>query len=176
MNNKIYTTLFILLAVFLILIVFLIWPLFREIQKNSADLVSAKNNIATLNAQTSQITNFKDNYQSYKPELDKIDQLFADPNNLIGFIEFLENTASNSQVTSKISLQPSSFGPNQTPKGAPQDFIMFQSSLQGSFSQVMDFIKKIEAGPYLVEIENLNIQNSDKKVGATLTIKVYIKK
>jgi hypothetical protein len=54
---------------------------------------------------------------------------------------------------------------------------------------VLNFLKKIEFGPYLTEIENLTIQNlvnsedksvlqdySSRKVDAVFTIKVFTKK
>ena len=177
-NNKIYiiSSVFILVSLFLVL--FFIWPLFKEIEKNSYDLVLARNNIIALEAQNNETKNFKNNYSTYKPNLDRIDQLFVDPNNPVDFIEFLESTASSSQVTSQISLPPSSSGSKQ--------FIVFQIISKGNFSNMMDFSKKIESGPYLIEIDNLTIQNSGEKsvskdyslrsVNATLMIKVFTKK
>jgi len=187
-KNKIYTILsaFILLSLFLV--VFLIWPLFKEIKKNSDDLILARSSIANLQTQINETNNFKKDYETYKADFIKIDQLFIDPNSPVDFIEFLENTASDYKITSQISLPPSS------PLNSKQ-FILLQFASKGGFSDVLSFIKKIESGPYLIEIENLSIQDapqnisgsqnnilnitdnsSSRNVEATFIIKVFIKK
>ena len=181
-KNKIYTILSIFTFAFLFLIVFFVWPLLKEIQKNSENLVSAKNSIVALNAQAKETENFKNNYESYKPNLEKIDHLFVDQANPVEFIEFLENTAASSGITSQISLPSSS----QNSEQAGQGSVIFQFSSTGSFAGVIGFTKKIETGPYLIEIENLTIQNSQeesvakdyffRKVDAKFTIKVFTKK
>lgn len=184
-NNKIYIISSVFALAALLLFVFYIWPISKEIEQNSQDLISAKNDITTLGAQINETENFKKNYATYKPNLDKIDGLFIDPKNPVDFIKFLEDTASASQITSQISLPPSS-------ENSPQ-FVIFQLSSRGSFSGVLNFSKKIEAGPYLIEIENLTIQNSQgltngggavsfpkdyssRIVDAIFTIKVFTKK
>lgn len=198
-NNKIYTISLVFTIAILFLVMFFVLPLLREIEKNSKDLISAKNNVAVLAEQTNETENFKKNYETYAPNLEKIDQLFVDPNNPVDFIKFLEDTASTSQITSQISLQPSPQDSQQSLKGASQNFIIFRFASKGGFSEVLNFLKKIEAGPYLVEIENLTIQNSEvpvsgysvpekeslvpniyednssRKVDATFTIKVFVK-
>lgn len=182
-NNRIKIILSIFILSSLFLIIFFVWPLTKEIKKNSEDLVSAKNNIVDLEAQINETNNFKKVYENYKPNLDKIDQLFINSNYLVDFIEFLENTAFNSNVTSQISLPPASKN--------SQQFVMFQFISEGTFFDMLNFIKKIESGPYLIEIENLTIQNStqnsnrDKNISegyssryieATFTIKAFTKK
>lgn len=166
-NNKIYTILSIFALVSLLLAVFFIYPLLKGIEKNSDDLVSAKNNMVALDSQISETEKFQKNYESYKPDLEKIDQLFVDQNNPVSFFEFLEKTADSSKITSQISLQSSSKN--------SQPFILFQFSSKGNFSDMLDFIKKIENGPYLIEIESLTIQNSQDKAEATFSIKVFTK-
>lgn len=185
-SNKIYIILLIFTLTSLFLVVLFVMPILQDIEKNSKDLTSAKDNIVALSAQTNETENFKNNYETYKPNLEKIDQLFVDPNNPVDFIEFLENTASSSQITSQISLPPSSVDSQP----ASQNFIIFQFASKGSFSDVLNFAEKIETGPYLIEIENLTIQDSEestsghsnisrdssRKVDGAFTIKVFTKK
>ena len=187
-NNKIYIILSIFASASLILAVFFIWPVLEEIGNNSKDLISEKNNLVTLAAQNNETDNFRKNYETYRPNLEKIDQLFIDPTNPVDFIKFLEDTATSSQITSQISLQPIPQGLHQS----SQNFIIFQFSSDGSFSEMLNFAEKIEAGPYLIEIENLTIQTSEgpagaspeniyndyssRKVDATFAIKAFIKK
>jgi hypothetical protein len=172
-NNKIYIILSAFALAVLILILFFIYPLLKEIKKNSEDLISAKNRIASLAIQNKETESFEKNYATYKPDLEKIDQLFVDPNKPVDLIEFLESSVAGSGLTSQISLSPSSSGSKQ--KG--QNFIIFQLISKGSFSGVLNLSKKVETGPYLIEIENLTIQNpQDGKVNATFTIKAFTKK
>lgn len=182
-NNKIYLIFSIFTLALLFLAIFFIWLLFQDIQGSSNDLVSAKDRIIALNAQIKETRNFNKNYQAYKANLDKIDQLFVDPNDPVKLIEFLENTASSSRATAQVSLL--------TPQQEGQDFISFQVACRGGFSDVLDFSKKVEAGPYFIEIESLTIQNaelpvsgqsnviadySSRTVNATFVIKVFTKK
>lgn len=173
-NNKNYIILSIFVLVSLALVVFFVYPLLREIEKNSSDLVSAKDSIIALKAQANEVESFKKNYEGYKPSLDKMDRLFIDPKNPVDFIEFIENTAYNSGVTSQISIAPSS--------ADEQQYVALQLSSEGSFSDILNFVKNIEKGPYLIEIENLTIQGRQtttkdpKTSDATFTIKAFIKK
>jgi hypothetical protein len=151
------------------------------IDENFKDLILAKNDIITLEAQIAEAKNFNENYDVYKPNLDKIDQLFVDPRNPVDLIEFFEKTSADSKITSQISLSPLT--------KTAQKFITLQISSKGSFSEIINFSKKIESGVYLIEIENLTIQNSaedlkdknvttdysSRKVDAIFTIKAFAK-
>jgi hypothetical protein len=183
-NNKIYIILSIFILISLFLIIFFIWPLILEIKKNSTDLIVAKDSLANLGMQIEQMNNFKKKYTEYKPNLEKIDQLFVDPSNPVDFIEFLEKEASSVKITSQISLTSNPRAPLNS-----EQFINLQFTSEGIFSNVMRFIKKIESGPYLIEIEKLIIQDSKKNaqtkiiteytarnVEAVITIKVFTKK
>ena len=85
---------------------------------------------------------------------------------------------------SLFSLPNSSTNPQQGV--APQNFIIFQFASEGNFSNLLNFTKKIEAGPYLIEIESLTFQNlgnsgnqnapddySTGKLAANFTIKAF---
>jgi hypothetical protein len=164
-RNKAYTILSIFAAAAILLAVAFIFPILSEIKKNSEELVSAKNDIVVLNSQTAETENFKNKYNEYKPNLDRIDQMFVDQDNPVNFIEFLESTAADSNITSQISLPPDvGFAKVKT------DFVTFQFSSKGPFLGVENFLQKIEAGPYYIEVENLTIQNSEDNTGKNLSI------
>jgi len=183
-SKKIYTTPLIFSLLSLILFIFFIWPLSKEIKNNSNDLISAKNDIVALDAQAVETENFKKNYQTYKPNLEKIELSFFNPNSPVNFIKYLESTALASRINLKI-FSPSL--PAGSQQGA-QDYTIFQFMTNGSFTDVSNFLKKIEIGPYLIETTNLTIQNSQESekdiprdystrmVSATFTIKVFTKK
>ena len=177
-NNRIYIILLVSLLVALSLIIFGVWPLLEEIEKNSEDLVLVKNDIITFDTQIKEIVNFKNNYINYQSNLEKIDDLFIDSSDPVDFIKFLEKAAAGSPVVLKISLP--SFA--QEDKG----FLLLEISSSGEFSDILNFIKTIESGPYLIEMENLVIKSTDdlkgelkdssqKKVDATFSIKAFTK-
>ena len=147
---------YILLATFglliLSLILFFIWPLIKEIDHNSQALLMGKNDTVILKMQSDEIENFKKIHKDYQPNLDKMHQLFIDAKNPVGFIKFLEEAASVSSIKPQISLIP-----NQK----DQNTITFQLSTSGNFLNILDFLKRIENGQYLVEIKNINIKNGD---------------
>lgn len=178
-GNKIYIILSIFFLITLVFAVFGIGPLLNDIKKSSEGLVSAKMGMVALQNQIEEIENFKKNYDSYKDNLENIDNLFVDPGNPVDFIEFLENTASDYGLESKISF------PSNSDDGREQNFLTFQISTEGSFSSSVEFIKKIESGQYLVEIEDFKIKNdgiveqsdySLRQVITTLNIKTFVKK
>lgn len=176
-KKKINILLIIFTAISVALIVFYVWPLFAKIKFDSEEILSAKNSIANLGIQANEIENFSKNYSFYKPNLEKMEQLFVDFKNPVDFIKFLEKTASDSEVTSKISLPPSV-------KEENKNFINFQFFSIGDFSKILEFSEKLEAGPYLIEIENLTIKSSaeqnttkdhSEKVNANFLMKAFTK-
>ncbi len=136
------------------LILFAIWPLVTQIQDNSATLLSEKNDAAVLKMQSDEIEHFKAVYQNYKPNLDKTDQLFVDPQNPVDFIKFLEDTAAISSVKAQISLVPSGSPKNQT-------MLTFQLLCNDNFLNILHFLESLENGPYLLEIKDISIKNAD---------------
>lgn len=166
-NNKIYINLSIFAATSLLLVIFFVWPLFKGIEKDSEDLISAKNNIASLGAQTVETEKFGKNYQDYSENLNKISQMFIDPDNPVDFIEFLEAAAQKAQITSQISMSPFD---------KSSQFVIFQILSKGTLSDFLKFSEILEASPYLLEFENMNIQNLDKNLSANFVIKVFTKK
>src|SRR3989344_6683896 len=89
-KNSIYTATSIFGLVILISILFVIIPLLGEIKKNSNDIVVRKASLILLESQASEIGKFKNNYELYKPNFNKIDQLYVDPKNPVDFFKFLE--------------------------------------------------------------------------------------
>lgn len=179
--NKIYIILSIFVLTSLLLVGFLVWPISKEIIKISDDVVLAKNSMVTLSNQIIETENFKKNYLGYKSNLEKIDQLFVNKNDMVSFFEFLDDSAIASNLTSQISL-------TTAPVNSKQNNMVFTLSSKGSFSDVLDFARKIEVGPYLLSINNLVIQDAqefvngkpviaknyfDRNVSAIFTIKVF---
>jgi len=177
-KNSIYTATSIFGLVILISILFVIIPLLGEIKKNSNDIVVRKASLILLESQASEIGKFKNNYELYKPNFNKIDQLYVDPKNPVDFFKFLEAEASYYKIKSIVSLSANLTGKNI-------QFINFKISTQGNFVDILAFLEKIETGPYLIKAGNLIIKKMpqadiSKKsnleiVAADFSMEAYIK-
>lgn len=163
---------------------FLIYPLFKDIKKISQELISKKEKIVFLEGKIKNILEFRENYKERKENLEKIERLFVKAEVPIEFINFLEKTAQDSQISIKISF-------TQIPISSkdPWSSIFFQITSIGSFPNFLKFFEKIESGQYLIEVQNLNISRlteSELKskelegfslgdVKTNLSLKVYAK-
>ncbi len=178
MKNNIYITVIIFTVIALALALGLVLPLFLSIKGDSENLILMKNTAVSLTTQNDIIENFKKKYEEYKPNLEKADHLFPDSKNPIDVIEFLEKTAKNSGINLRTTLSLSSGKKNQS-------VMNFQLSSNSTYSKIVDFSEKLENGPYLIEIENITMRNSDtdtsqkkhpsENIDATFSIQVYAK-
>ena len=151
-TNKIKIAVVVFLVLSIIFVVFSIWPLFRKIKKSSADILSQKAALVILETKTKNLEEFKSYFQEIKPNLEKIDALFIDPEVPVDFIRFLEKTSRESQADLKISPA----FPTQITKD-PWPTFLFQLTLTSSFPDFLKFLEKLESSIYLIEIQSLNI-------------------
>ncbi len=152
-KNKIYIILGIFITLSLILVVCSVF-LFNGIIKKSKELLAGEEKIVVSEREFKDIEAFKKQYGDFEPNLEKIDQLFVDSHNPVGFIEFLEKTALGYGLSINMSIP--SFSGATTVTGA------FQFYLTGGFPSIFGFIKEIENGPYLIQIKSLSITKNNK--------------
>ncbi|MCK4520773.1 hypothetical protein KAT95_02820 [Candidatus Parcubacteria bacterium] len=176
-NKKIYISLGLFTTAALVFAFLVIYPLLTQIRENSSNFVLQKNSFAELQEREANFKKLKFFYQTYKQDLKRIDALFinsSDPVEFTAFMEFLENNAKDCGLPIEILNLPV--------KKAELDAWNFnnsQLSLEGSFSNILKFLEKLENAPYLIEISNLNIKKDsadlNKNAQANLTIKAYTK-
>ena len=148
------------------LLCFAIYPLLSGVKKNSQELILAKKELASFKAETEEFEQSKEIYASLKTDLEKIDQLFINPDVPIDLVRFWRETAEDSGLL--IDISPTSLGVEET---VLWDSMGFHLSLIGPFSNFLKFLEKIETASNLIEIQNLSAKSSKQ----FLTIKVYIK-
>ena len=155
-KNKTFISLAILGAFFLISVIFVINPMFEKIKENSDNFLSQKDELASLKAKSAYLREFKNIYdEDYNAQIEKIDKLFVDAEVPLDFINFLEKTAKNSQLTIKISPTIS--------KEVETDiwsFIVFRIDLSGNFSDFLTFLEKIETSACIIEVLSLDISKA----------------
>lgn len=172
-KKKIYITLVVLGGLSILSIVLIIRPLFKEIKKNSEGLLLEKNNLILLEDKIKNLEESENLYKTHQSNLDKIDELFVNPEVPIEFVNFLENNAAKSQLSIEISSV--ALTKKETD---PWPSLSFQTSTVGSFSNFLKFLEKLETSPYLIEIINLNVKKlaeAESDVEAIFSIKVFTK-
>lgn len=160
-KQKIYLILIIWAVVFGILIRFGLLPFFEAIKKNSEELTFQRGALQFFQNRIEDFENYQKNYSLYQPIFEKIDNSFVDPEVPIEFIKFLEKEAEKSELLIKIS--PLTFTPGESQPGVP---VGFQVSFEGSFSNCLRFVERLEQSSFLVEIPRLTVQRIGKKAVA----------
>jgi hypothetical protein len=164
--------------------VFIIRPLFSEIQESSQELISQKQTLSTFEAKVKNLEEFKDIYKEIEPNLQKVASFFVNPELPLEFINFLEASAQEFQLSIKIASY--SLGESEE---EPWSFLVLNVTSVGTLSNLMKFLEKLEASPYLLEINNLSINKltemdihqeefegfTAEDIRAALSIKVYTK-
>src|SRR3989344_1259370 len=166
--NNIYYVVGIFAAINVLLIIFFVYPTMKEIKTISKDIVAGKDSVVLFDVQSKEIEQFKEKYPEYGPNLENINALFVDGRSPVAFIQFLENLAADSGVTSQINL--SQYDPDAKP-AAP---MLFGINIEGGFSNMSEYIEKLEAGPYLVAVNSFDIQKSTEDAVSPLSARLTV--
>lgn len=182
MTIKDKTKLFLITLIILsiCLVVFIISPFLKEIQSNSAEIISQKESLISLEERRESLEIFKNQYQEISSGFERMETLFVDAEVPIDFIHFLEKTTSDA----KIDLQISSAIASQ-PADTLWPSLGFQITTVSSYPNLLRFLEKLENSQYLVEIKNISInkikQEESKKdslvnaVRTNLSLWVFVK-
>ncbi len=184
LKNKICLSIAIFFLITIFCVIFLIFPLFKEIKKGAAEIVSQKKDLFFLETKTESFGEFKSSYLGIESGLGKIDTLFVDSEVPIDFISFLEKTARDCRIEIKISPAL----PTKIEK-EPWPSMIFQIASINSFPNFLKFLEKLESSNYLMKTQSLNVarlsetelkskefgQFSLGDVQTMLTLKAYVK-
>jgi len=173
-----------LLAVLVLTFIFVFFFL-KGIRQTSAELVNIKKELVSFQTKLSGEEDLKEDYQKIELDLARIENSFVNPEVPVDLIKFWEQTASDSGIY--INIAPISSSVDEKDKKYVWGYMNFRLSLFGSFGDLLRFLERIEAGPYLVEIKDLSVQKlsssdlvskeypglSVNGVRAILTLKVF---
>jgi len=154
----------------LLLIVFVVYPLFQGIKQESENLISQKRLLAELENKSRSLKSFQVAHETYRVNLEKIDELFIDGEEPINLIEFLEKEASNSQLL--IDITPVS---SKEVESESWPSIGFRMEMEGSFPGFLRFLERLESSQYLLEISNLNLRRLAKESNGDITASFSMK-
>src|SRR3989338_10437332 len=181
-KQKTYIVAFISIAAVISFSVFLIWPIAQDIKKYSEELAVQKKNFSVSIEEAQSTQDDRKFYENGKEALGKVNALFVNADIPIDLIKFLEDNAAS--VNLAISIAPGIIDDKEE-KQWPA--LAFHLSIQGSFSNLLKFVAKMESGPYLIDIVSLDIKGliEEKKiaggvssgdVSAIIVIKALTKK
>lgn len=157
-------------ALFLLLfLAFLLFPFMRGVRADSAKILMARSNLAIVSLYEEQIQKFEEISKAQQQDLDRVHNLFLDPDTPIAFLEFLEERSKNSQVSLKITPIAS-----QKKEEDTWNSIDFELAGRGSYPNVLSFLKQVENEPYLFEFKNITLQRvATGEVDFSFLLKVY---
>ena len=166
-NKKITLSSIILNLGALIVLLLIIYPLYNGIKQESENLILQK----TIQQQTIEksktLEQIEHQHKNYETNLEKINNLFISSETPIDFIEFLENTAQDFNLSMKIT--PQSFEKQGDNLWTSMNLDV---NLIGSFPNIAKFIEKLEyscfpeanqENGYLIEINNLRLKSLSEK-------------
>lgn len=139
---------------FVLLTILIIYPLLKEINKNSGEFVFLKKQLIQSQNEIEGLKTSAALYKAHQGDIEKIDKLFVNADMPIEFMNFLEESALKSQLDLEVSSMAS---PSKKESGSWPS-IYFQVLMAGSFSQCLKFLEKMENSPYLINILDLNIK------------------
>jgi len=172
-RSKIILYSFLLLLWLGLLAGFLVYLFWSSVQTKSAQLKQKQEKIAEVETQSRQLQDLQQSLDEAEPLFATIDSLFINKEAPVAFLEFLEETAAESDLD--INITPSA-GDKEEKEPWPPTF--FEINGVGDFKQGAEFVKKLKYAPYLMEIQRLDFQKKEKnskkgKVQLNLLIKVY---
>lgn len=180
--NKTSSAILFFSVIFLAIVGMVIGPLVLGIEDIGTSIKEQDQNMLVLDERIAKAKEFRSFRAENEEDLAKLEKSLVKAEMPLDFINFLEDVSRECQVIS-------SFSPIASPKaekdGLPS--ISFQVVITGNFSSAMKFLKKIESGPYFIEIGNLTIKNEQGdvfeeggrqpgQVRMDLSIKAYAKK
>lgn len=181
LKKKIIISIISLLFLIVLFIILVLSPLLLEIKHISQSVPLKKQEVADLEKKLENLNKFKNILPEISSNAEKVNQLFISLRAPIDFREFLEEAAQDSKVA--IEISPASL--SQAASTDPWQFNLLNLDLAGPFSNFSNFLEKLESGPYLIAIQNLNIISEAKlpesgkfylgNIKATISIKAYAK-
>jgi len=137
----------------------------RLISRQVETLVERKHQLIALEGKDRSLANLQENYNSFKEEIEIINRALPDKKGIVVFINQLEKEASTAGLLAKMNFR----GQAVTSEAGVKS-INFNLTLEGSYFQVLAFIKKMEKMSQVVLIDKISLQSPQGIEGETRTV------
>lgn len=192
-KKKLIWMLVIYSLVIVLFILFIDYYLVAKIRTISQEYLANQKILVQFDEKEKLAKSLQNQYQEIEPNFKKLENVFLDIKDAVGFITDLEKVAQSTNNFFEIK-SVSSFESDTTDNKNP--FLGFHITIWGDFSELISFLANLEDSPYppyrLTEITNFNITRlekanldgkkttdiSDLKEGdleSSMDIKIYIK-
>lgn len=152
------------MALFL-LVWLVICPLIGKISEVSERYLSNQQALAKLSYREAALKKMQDSYQQIQTDFSRIEKVFLNKEEIVGFITTLETIAQKTGNDFEIKLisSPEAKTGSSNPEQTKESVLAFQITLEGNFSSLLKFSASLENTPYqpyrLINIDNLNVRN-----------------
>lgn len=152
LRKKIIINLSAFFAVILALLFFIILPTIKEINNIGYEIEAQRIDLEKKFIKAQNLKKLSKNLDNIEPELTKLDQVFVNKNNELGFITALEKIAATNKVAQQINLMDSQPIENGIYKKVP-----LLLSTQGNFTNQFNYLLGLESLNYYINIKSLEI-------------------
>ncbi len=163
LKNLIWSGLSLLIA--LAVLSFIIYPSILNIVDTNQKIDYEKSSLESKLANQMSVNKVKKDLIDVQVSVNKLDQVFIKPGKELEFISSIENLATQNKVTVDIK---SDFN---YPKGQGLKSIPLQITAEGSYDNLINFIKDLESLPYYYDFNTISIINGSN---LTLVGQIYL--
>lgn len=180
--GKIFATLLLLL-----LILFLNGRVSSSAQK----VAKSRGELEALRQKNATLQKVQAEFAKIEPDVDKVLAILPDNKSFVDFLSFLEGEASASGLEIKFDFEEKKVPTSQTPVTSTESArlpspggeatggqaITFSMELSGGGGALASFWRKLEQGPYFINIQNIDFNTPDGLDGGgdiKLKVKLYV--
>lgn len=178
-KNKFQILIFLFLLLDILIFFFLIFPAFREIKKDSEQLLLQKKKFARYEAELAKFQNFESEYKNYLDNLKEMEKmlkenLFIEKDVPTEFINFCQKEAQRENL--QIQITPIyRFDSQIEEKKEPFNSLNIEIIIEGVYPNLLRFLKRVENSQWLLEAQRLMLTKEKEKIRANLLLKIYAK-
>jgi len=151
MKKRRFSFMLLSVGVLMLLILASGWFLFSRLGVLTAELNSARAEIALSENKLKNVRALNNLLEDYLEERSEIGNLFIDEKNIVRFIKDLEQVARESGVSLRVDSATS-----VTAEGEAGP--VFRLSVSGKFQNLFQYLELLEHSPYLIVFENISFQ------------------
>lgn len=150
-------------------VVFVIFPIFGNIQKSRDRLLLALQDELALKDQIAAVQEYRALAKEVRENLALLEDMLVDVQFPVTFVQFLERLAGENSLSIEV------VSPAGGRAGAGEE-VVFQLKIEGTPSDLTRFLTRLETGPYLVRITQMQILRLEENmVSANISLGVLAK-
>jgi hypothetical protein len=164
-KKKIKVDVAIFIAVFVALLFLCFSPLLAKLLETTKELANRKALLKSLEEQIAVLQDFQNNNLVYQENIKKLDSSFISSEAPVEFIGFLEELAKKYGLEISLSSVKDTFEKKES-----RVTTSFQATIIGDYPIALAFLKKLEQSPWLIKVDQVDIDRVEKDSKVTLKL------